>query len=79
MFRVDDELLVATETVSVGASSDPVLTPVTSSNSGRSPAAVQPQRTPAPNAPLSPPPEIASTSAEGSFASAASPSSWRWR
>src|SRR5437870_1475701 len=40
--------------------SAPVLTPVTTSNSGRVPEAVHPFSTPAVNAPYEPPPEIAS-------------------
>ena len=40
-----------------GAVSDPVLMPVTMSNSGRVPVSVQPVRRPAPKAPLLPPPE----------------------
>lgn len=39
--------------------SAPVLIPVTISNSGRSPACVQPQSSPAPKAPFAPPPEMA--------------------
>jgi len=39
--------------------SDPVLIPVTMVNSGRLPAAVQPKSTPAPKAPLLPPPDTA--------------------
>jgi hypothetical protein len=42
-----------------GAVSAPVETPVTRSNSGRLPEAVQPQSTPAPNAPSDPPPDKA--------------------
>ena len=41
-----------------GAIRAPVLTPVTSLNSGRSPVAVHPFQSPAPKAPLSPPPEM---------------------
>ena len=44
-----------------GAIIAPVLMPVTSLKVGRVPAADQPQRKPAPNAPLAPPPESAST------------------
>jgi hypothetical protein len=43
-----------------GADRAPVEIPVTTSNSGRVPASLQPLRRPAPNAPFSPPPEIAS-------------------
>ena len=42
-----------------GEMSAPVLTPVTSLNSGRVPVFVQPESSPAPKAPLSPPPEMA--------------------
>ncbi len=42
-----------------GAISAPVLTPVTILNVGRVPMAVHPLMIPAPNAPLSPPPETA--------------------
>ena len=42
-----------------GAIRAPVLTPVTILNSGRVPVSLQPFIRPAPNAPLSPPPETA--------------------
>ena len=42
-----------------GAESAPVLTPVTTVNSGRSPRVVHPVRSPAPKAPSSPPPDMA--------------------
>src|SRR6187200_963694 len=48
-----------------GAMMAPALTPVTTSNCGRSPRTVQPARTPAPNAPSLPPPESASVSTTG--------------
>ena len=48
-----------------GAMIAPALTPVTTSNSGRSPRSVQPARTPAPKAPSDPPPESASDSTTG--------------
>ena len=56
-----------------GAMSAPVLTPVTSLNSGRSPAAVQPTSSPAPKAPSSLPPESARRLAGGRRPLAARP------
>ena len=45
-----------------GAMMAPALTPVTTSNSGRSPRRLHPARTPAPNAPSDPPPDSANVS-----------------
>ena len=44
-----------------GAIIDPVLTPVTNLKTGIVPLSAQPHNSPAPNAPSSPPPEIASS------------------
>src|SRR5262245_26887128 len=47
-----------------GAIRAPELVPLTTENSGRFPASVQPTNKPAPNAPSAPPPDNASTSME---------------
>ena len=60
-----DAILAACQEAGSTSWRDRVLTPVTTLKSGRLPFAVQPTSRPAPNAPSSPPPEMARKRAGG--------------